>query len=69
MARLTIILLKRFSTLNLFERKLANSSIVKGDFLLYSLSQGTLYCGRYKLFGEQSFQFTHTGLSDWKHAR
>lgn len=53
----------------MFERKLANGNIVDRDFLLYSPSQGALFCGPCKLFSESSSQFSDSGFSDWKHAR
>lgn len=59
----------RFLTKNMFERKLANGNIVDRDFLVYSPSQGALFCGPCKLFSESSSQFSDSGFSDWKHAR
>lgn len=59
----------RFLTNSLFERKLANGITVSRDFLVYSPSRGTLFCGPCKLFGELTSQFTDLGFSDWKHAR
>ncbi|XP_050508056.1 zinc finger MYM-type protein 1-like [Diabrotica virgifera virgifera] len=52
----------------LFDRKLANGEIVNRDFLIYSPSLGSLFCGPCKLFSSTSTQFTENGFSDWKHA-
>lgn len=58
----------RFLNKYLFVRKLANGDQMDRDFLIYSPSQGSVFCGPCKLFCETSSQFSDDdGFSDWKH--
>ena len=58
---------QRFLSKSLFERKLLNGDIVQRDYLIYSPSQGSVFCAPCKLFGGTS-QFGTSGFNDWKHA-
>lgn len=56
----------RFLNKALFDRKLAGDLVNRG-YLVYSPSQGSLFCGPCKLFCLTSSQFSDSGFSDWKH--
>ena len=58
---------QRCLTKALFERKLANGDVIKRDYLVYSCSQGSVFCAPCKLFRGKS-QFGESGFNDWKHA-
>lgn len=59
---------KRHCTYSLFKRKLQNGNIVKRDYLVYSQSQGSLYCAPCMLFEGQSGFASKLGFNDWIHA-
>lgn len=50
-----------------FQRKLANNEIINRDYLVYSESQGTLFCAPCTLFGGTSDLAGPRGFSNWKH--
>ncbi|XP_039315251.1 zinc finger MYM-type protein 1-like [Solenopsis invicta] len=49
-----------------FYRELQNGEKVKREWVLYSPSQGKIFCFPCKLFNESDTSFT-TGFNDWKH--
>ncbi|CAH0561807.1 unnamed protein product [Brassicogethes aeneus] len=57
----------RFLSKSLYKRILANGDIVNRDYLVYSPSQGSVFCGPCKLFCKTSSQYIDEGFSDWKH--
>lgn len=59
---------KRYCTDSLFKRKLLNGNVVKREYLVYSPSQGSLYCAPCMLFGGLSGFASKSGFNDWIHA-
>ena len=58
---------QRFCSKQLFQRVLVNGEIINREYLVYSPSQGSLFCAPCKLFGGVS-QFATSGFNDWSHA-
>lgn len=58
---------QRFCSKKLFQRVLVNGEIINREYLVYSPSQGSLFCAPCKLFGGTS-QFATSGFNDWSHA-
>lgn len=58
---------KRFCSKNFFKRVLVNGETINREYLVYSPSQGSLFCAPCKLFGGSSL-FATSGFNDWSHA-
>ncbi|XP_040197362.1 zinc finger MYM-type protein 1-like [Rana temporaria] len=58
----------RYLSKNLFKRELRNGECVKREWLLYSPSQGRLYCFACRLFSKTESPFATSGYNDWKHS-
>lgn len=56
----------RFLTKALFEQKFLNGEVMRRHYLVYSSSQGSVFCAPCKLFGGTS-KFGTNGFNDWKH--
>ena len=57
----------RYLSNNVFKRKLRNGECVKREWLLYSPSQGRLYCFVCHLLSKKESPFATSGFNDWKH--
>ncbi|XP_072155141.1 uncharacterized protein [Bemisia tabaci] len=61
---------KRYCNLEFFKRKLQNGISISRANLVYSPSQGSIYCAPCMLFNRGATKFSsETGFSDWAHAR
>lgn len=61
---------KRYCNLEFFKRKLQNGTSISRANLVYSPSQGSIYCAPCMLFNRGATKFSsETGFSDWAHAR
>lgn len=58
----------RYLSKSIFTRKLRNGETVKREWLLYSPSQGKVFCFICRLLSEQASTFSTTGFNDWKHS-
>lgn len=57
---------KRYARQNMFFRKLKNKEVRKREWMIYSVSNGKIFCMYCKLFGDTENSFC-TGFKDWKH--
>ena len=57
----------RYLSQAVFTRQLYNGEIVNRDWLLYSASQGSVYCFTCRLFSKKKKTFASNGFNDWKH--
>ncbi len=53
---------------NVFKRELRNGECVKREWLLYSPTQGRLYCFVCRLLSKKESPFATSGFNDWKHS-
>ena len=53
---------------NMFKHELQNGKCVKCEWLLYSSSQGHLYCFVCHLLSKIESPFASSGFNDWKHS-
>jgi len=53
-------------TPDIFERKLLNNEVKFRDWLLYSKSTCSLFCGPCRIFSKIRSQFSETGFNNWK---
>jgi len=53
-------------TPDVFERKLLNNEVKFRDWLLYSKSISSLFCGPCRIFSSIRSQFSETGFNNWK---
>ena len=51
-----------------FTRQLPNGQVVSREWLIYSPSQGKVFCFACRLFSNVDSAFTQAGFNDWKHA-
>jgi len=51
-----------------FRRELLNGQVVNREWLIYSPSQGNVYCFACRLFSNADVAFSTSGFNDWKHA-
>ena len=57
----------RYLSQAVFTRQLYNGEIVNRDWLLYSASQGSVYCFTCRLFSKKKKTFASNSFNDWKH--
>ena len=57
----------RYLSNNGFKREMRNGECVKREWLLYSPSQGRLYCFVCRLLSKKESPFATSGFNDWKH--
>lgn len=57
----------RYANISYFTRVLLNGEKIKREWLLYSPSEGTLYCFVCRLFSSKCLAFGTKGFEDWKH--
>jgi len=53
-------------TPDVFERQLLNNEVKFRDWLLYSKSTFSLFCGPCRIFSNIRSQFSETGFNNWK---
>jgi hypothetical protein len=58
----------RHLTRAMFKRQLSNGKVADREWLIYSPSQGKVYCFVCKLFSHIDSAFNTSGFNDWKHA-
>jgi hypothetical protein len=59
----------RSFTPTMFYREMCNGERVRRCWLIYSESQGKVFCGVCRLFGSQVSALSCEGFNDWKHAK
>ena len=59
----------RYVSNNVFKRELRNGECIKREWLLYSPSQGSLYCFVCRLLSKKDSPFATSGFNDWKHSK
>jgi hypothetical protein len=57
----------RYLTQAMYKRHLSNGEVADGEWLIYSPSQGKVYCFVCKLFSLTDSTFNTSGFNDWKH--
>ena len=58
----------RYLSNSVFKRQLQNGECVKCEWLLYSPSQGCLYCFVCRLLSKKESPVATSGFNDWKHS-
>jgi Domain of unknown function (DUF4371)/hAT family C-terminal dimerisation region len=58
----------RCLTKSCFKRELRNGQLVDREWLIYSPSQGRVYCFACRLFSNTDISFCTAGFNDWHHA-
>lgn len=61
---------RRFLPMSIFQRKMKNNEVKDRNWLVYSESKSSVYCGPCLAFGplENKTQFENEGFNDWKNA-
>ena len=59
----------RYVSNNVFKRELRNGECIKCEWLLYSPSQGSLYCFVCRLLSKKDSPFATSGFNDWKYSK